>query len=80
MLRLSLAPSVFTSEWQEIKILGAAGGNAACEQPDYSRDADICRAFIGDSKGGREELLHGIFANVGFWPEKVNMKCWEGAV
>lgn len=35
------SPSVFTSEWQEIKIFSDAGGNTACDEPDYSRDTQI---------------------------------------
>lgn len=35
--------------------------------------------FLIDSKGWKEELVHGVFANVGFWPEKLNINCSEGA-
>lgn len=67
---------LYFSEWQEIKIFSDAGGNTACEEPDYCRETDIWRGFITDSKGGRRRRsLHGVFANVGFWPEKLNNNC-----
>lgn len=70
MLRLSLTPSLYFSEWQEIKIGSDAGGNTACEGPDYSRHRYL-EGPRKDSNSGREGgVVHGVFTNVGFWPEK----------
>lgn len=72
MLLVSLAPSLSLFPWVtwDKNLQWSWRKHSVWRDRLQQRDTDIWRGFLMESNAGREELVHSVFPNVGFWDRK----------